>query len=85
MEEERKKKAEEEKAKKTRTQVITTTHVDEATLAPFAFFDKPTGHGGQQVDSNPFSFVLGVSPVSCQIIAETPVVQPVSFPMTIPL
>eukprot|EP00669_Euglena_mutabilis_P014716 TRINITY_DN98_c0_g1_i5.p1 TRINITY_DN98_c0_g1~~TRINITY_DN98_c0_g1_i5.p1 ORF type:complete len:558 (-),score=194.13 TRINITY_DN98_c0_g1_i5:421-2094(-) len=34
LEEERKKKAEEEKAKKTRTQVVTTTHVDEATLAP---------------------------------------------------
>lgn len=49
LEEEKKKKAEEEKNKKTRTQVITTTHVDEATLAPFSFFDKPVGHGGQQV------------------------------------
>ncbi len=29
--------------------MITTTHVDEAVLAPFAFFDKPTGAGGQQV------------------------------------
>lgn len=48
-EEEKKKKEEEEKTKKTRTQVITTTHVDEAILEPFAFFDKPTGHGGQQV------------------------------------
>lgn len=46
--EEKAKKAEEEKAKKTRTKVITTSHVDEATLAPFAFFDKPSGHGGQQ-------------------------------------
>lgn len=49
LEEEKKKKAEEEKNKKTRTQVVTTTHVDEAILAPFSFFDKPIGHGGQQV------------------------------------
>lgn len=31
------------------TQVITTTHVDEAILAPFAFFDKPVGPQGQPV------------------------------------
>eukprot|EP00667_Euglena_gracilis_P004956 EG_transcript_4987 len=49
LEEEKKKKLEEEKAKKTRTQVITTTHVDEAILAPFAFFDKPVGPQGQPV------------------------------------
>lgn len=49
LEEEKARKAEEEKAKKTKTQVITTTHVDEVVLAPFAFFDKPTGAGGQQV------------------------------------
>jgi len=48
-EEEKKRKEEEEKAKKTKTVVVTTTHVDENTLAPFSFFDKPTGHGGQQL------------------------------------
>lgn len=48
-EEQKKKREEEEKAKKTRTQVVTTTTIDQTVLEPFSFFDKPTGHGGQQV------------------------------------
>lgn len=48
-EEEKKAKEEAEKAKKTKTKVTTHTHVDEVVLAPFSFFDKPIGHGGQQV------------------------------------
>lgn len=48
IEEEKLKKAEEAKNKKTKTQVTTISHVNEAILAPFAFFDKPAIPSGQQ-------------------------------------
>jgi len=59
-EEEKAKKEEEEKAKKTKTKVVTTTNVDDSILEPFSYFDKPTGHGGQQLGNLKRETVEGI-------------------------
>ena len=58
--EEKAKKEEEEKAKKTKTKVVTTTNVDDSILEPFSYFDKPSGHGGQQLGNLKRETVEGI-------------------------